>query len=559
MRRYAVLIFAAAVCLGWFSPAISDTDFWWHLKTGQYLVQSHTLPVPDPFAYTTASAPPANAGEARVRHFNLTHEWLAQAIFFGVWSVGGFAGMVLLRAILLAGFCVLVGLVAWHRAAGFYRPMAASFAAAAVAARFAVDRPYLLTFLFLALAVAILEWRGRWLWLLPPLLLIWANCHGGYVLGWVVLGMYSAEALLLHWRGKPAPDSRALWLASAAAILLSGANPNGYSIPLVLLDYRSSFLQSRLLEWSHLPLWPLEWPSALLLAGAALLIWARRRVRLVDWLLFGAFAAAALMASRNAILIGLVAPVVLATYLPEWKRPAPRWADWAAAAALCAVLAWGSIDGHFFQFRVDGWKWPSGAADFLQTHNIRAPLFNTYEYGGYLMWRLWPQERVFIDGRALSESVFQDYARILYNHDASGGPSAQELLDRYGVQVLVLNGFEYVSGTLYLLAPALADPHEPIWKLVYSDPQAMVLMRDPPAGVVALPQLAVLEHLESACALHIEHEPQYPRCARSLGQVFARVGDSARARKWIGIYLAGPHGPDPEAEQAYQKLAGMSQ
>ena len=560
-RWFPALLIAlsAAVWLGWFSPAISDTDFWWHLKTGQYLVETHSLPVPDPFAYTTAAARPAYAGEARVRYFNLTHEWLAQAIFYGVWHAAGFPGLVLFRAALLAVFCGLVGLVVWRRCAGFYRALAASFAAAGVAARFAVDRPYLFTFVFLALAVTILEWRpaGWRVWLLPPLLLVWANCHGGYVLGWVVLGAYSAQALVLARRGKPVPGARTLWLASAAAVLLSGANPNGYAILLVLADYHASYLQSRLLEWSPLPLWPLEWPSALLLAGGATMLWAWRRARVVDWLLFGAFAAAALAASRNAILIGLIAPIVMASYLPAWKRALPPSTDWAAAVALAAALVWGIFEGNFFQLRVNAWKWPAGAADFLLAHHIRSPLFNTYEYGGYLMWRLWPQERVFIDGRALSESVFQDYVRILYNHDASGGPSAQQLLDRYGVQVLVLNGFEYITGNLYFLAPALADPRETTWKLVYSDAQAMVLMRDPPPGVTPLPQLQVLDGLEAECALHIDHEPQYPRCARALGQTFAKIGDLTRARKWIGIYLAGPHGPDPEAEEAYQKLAGM--
>jgi hypothetical protein len=561
--RALLLTFSAVVWLGWFSPEISDTDFWWHLKTGQYLVETHSLPVPDPFAYTTAAARPVYAGEARVRYFNLTHEWLAQAIFYGVWRAGGFAGLVLFRAALLAAFCGLVGLVAWRRGAptgpGFYRALAAFFASAGVAARFAVDRPYLFTFFFLALAVAILEWRtaGWRIWLLPPLLLIWANCHGGYVLGWAVLGAYSAEALVLGWRGKPLPGTRALLLASGAAILLSGANPNGYRIPLVLADYHASFLQSRLLEWAPLPLWPLEWPAALLLAGAATLVWAGRRVRVVDWLLFGAFAAAALAASRNAILMGLIAPIVLASYLPEWTRALPRWTRWGAAAALVVALSWGILEGNFFQLRVNPWKWPVGAADFLRAHRIRSPIFNTYEYGGYLMWRLWPEERVFIDGRALSESVFADYARILYNHDATGGKSAQELLDQYGVQVLVMNGFEYVTGNLYLLAPALADPRETTWKLVYNDAQGMVLMRDPPPGVTPLAQLRVLDHLEAECSLHIDHEPQYPRCARALGQVFARIGDLARARKWIGVYLAGPHSPDPEAEEAYRKLAGM--
>jgi hypothetical protein len=556
-----LLSLSAVVWLGWFSPQISDTDFWWHLRTGQYLVETHSLPVPDPFAFTTAAAREVYSGEARTRYFNLTHEWLAQAVFYGVWWAGGFAGVVLFRAALLAAFCGLVGLVAWRRCGGFYRALGASFAAAGVAARFAVDRPYLLTFVFLALAVAILEWRppGWRVWLLPPLLLVWANCHGGYVLGWVVLGAYSAEALLLRWRGKPQPGERTLWLACTAALVLSGVNPNGYRIPLVLADYHRSFLQSKLLEWAPLRLWPLDWPVVLLLAGAATMAWARERARMVDWLLFGAFAAAALAASRNSILIGLVAPVVLASYLLVWKRPLPPWTHWGAAAALVAVLGWGIAEGSFFQLRVNPWKWPAGAADFLRAHSVRAAMFNTYEYGGYLMWRLWPQERVFIDGRALSESVFEDYARILYNHDATGGKSAQELLDQYGVQVLVMNGFEYATGNLYLLAPSLADPHETTWKLVYNDAQAMVLMRDPPPGVTPLPQLEVFEHLEAECALHIDREPQYPRCARSLGQAFARIGELARARKWIGIYLAGPHGPDPEAEEAYQKLAAMGQ
>src|SRR5206468_4797665 len=115
---------------------------------------------------------------------------------------------------------------------------------------------------------------------------------------------------------------------------------------------------------------------------------------------------------------------------------------------------------------------------------ITQPMFNSYEYGGYLIWRLWPQQRTFIDGRALSESVFQDYARILYNHDDSDGqPAAETLLDRYGMQVIVMNTMETSAGLVYALAPALADPAQSQWKLVYNDAQAVIFMRTPPAGM----------------------------------------------------------------------------
>src|SRR5262249_46302931 len=155
-----------------------------------------------------------------------------------------------------------------------------------------------------------------------------------------------------------------------------------------------------------------------------------------------------------------------------------------------------------------------------------------------------------------NESVFLDYARILYNHDESGGKSAQQLLDQYDVQAIVMGGFEFATGNVYVLAPALADPQQSQWKLVYRDAQAVIFMRKPPPGVEPLPSMGVFDHLEAACALHIDHEPQYPRCARSLGQVFLKIGDTARARRWLGTYLALPRDPDPQAEEAFRQLLG---
>jgi hypothetical protein len=285
------------------------------------------------------------------------------------------------------------------------------------------------------------------------------------------------------------------------------------------------------------------------------MVWQRRKVRAGDWLLLAAFTAAAFTAERNTIFIGFFAPIFLASYFP-WKRPLPAAAGWAAAAALAAGIVWGTAAGDFFQFCAAAWRYPAGAAEFLAAHQVTDRMFNTYEYGGYLTWRLWPRQRVFIDGRALSEQVFRDYARILYNHDDSGGKSAAQLLDQYGAQVIVMNTFEYVTGTVYLLAPALADPAQTEWKLVYRDAQALVWMRRPPAGVAPLDSLEVFSQMEAECGLHLDRDPARPRCARSLAQTFAKIGDFTRARRWLGAYLDHPHPPDPEAEQAYRQYVG---
>jgi len=531
--RRLVLALSAILLVGLFSTELRDSDFWWHLKTGQYLVEHRALPVPDPFAYTTSLARDAYSGESVVRRFNLTHEWLSQVILYGLFRAGGFAAIVLWRALMLGSICGFAGWIAWRRTASFYRSVAVALAAAAVVVDFALDRPFLFTYLFLALTLAILESR-RHFWLLPPLLLIWANCHGGFFLGWFTIAVYAVR-------------DRRLWLPGTLAILASCLNPNGYRVIQVLIAYRGSSMQSKLLEWAAPDLWPPDAFSSLLVAAAAVLLWARRAVRLSDWLLFAGFAVMALTAQRNTILIGFLAPILIASYIPG-KRPLPAFAPYVASALLLAGLAVGMVRGRFFQFRAAEWRFPAGAADFLRAHQVRGRMFNTYEFGGYLMWRLWPDERVFIDGRALSEAVFSDYGRILYDHDQA----AETLLDRYAVDVIVLNGFEYFTGTLYPLAPSLAGPLGAEWNLVYTDAQSMVFMRHPPEGVAPLDSSLVASHLEQECATHIEREPQYPRCARSLAQAFGKLHDFTRARRWLGIYLENWHEPDPEAQQAYR-------
>ena len=92
-----MLVLGAILLLGVFSREVYDSDFWWHLRTGQYIVENRALPFPDPFAWTTTNARDAYPGETRTRRFNLTHEWMAQAIFYAVWRMGGTPAMVGVR------------------------------------------------------------------------------------------------------------------------------------------------------------------------------------------------------------------------------------------------------------------------------------------------------------------------------------------------------------------------------------------------------------------------------------------------------------------------------
>jgi len=526
--RPAVIGLAALLLLAWLSREAGDSDSWWHLKSGQFILQEHRLPAPDRFSYATYLGKPAYAGEEFTRHFNLTMEWLAEVAMYAVYAAGGLTALVMLRAISLSAFCALAGLLVYRRTRGFYRALGATFAVAFVMHSFAGDRPQYFTFLFVAIAIDLLDAR-RWLWLLPPLFLIWANCHAGFFLGWVVVCVYCADSLYLRWRGKPAAGERTVWLAGIAAILVSGINPNGFGVVRTLVNYRQSAMISQIWEWYRPAAWELSPFTVLLYGGLLVLLWQRRKTRAADWLLFAAFGGAGLLAIRNVPLAAFAGAFVIAAYLPA---VAVRAADWALAAVLLIATVVLVAEGRAFQFRASP-RTPVGAADFLAQHRIQGRMFNTWSQGGYFIWRLWPQLPVFIDGRVLNEGVAADAERILFAADNNGGKSYDELLGQYGIDIIAMECFEPVRGAAYYLPAALADPEQTAWKLVYRDAHDLIYMRHPPADVTPLNTLDGLDGMEDQCRFLMDDGA--PACSQGMADVFSRIGDHARAEKWESI------------------------
>lgn len=551
--RYAVLAGASILLLLLFTGEIRDTDIWLHLKTGQHTFQTRALTVPDPFSYTSTVGH-AYAGEAVTRYFNLTQEWLAQVGMYLLYAAAGFPGLVAMRVLLLSAFCALVGWMAFRRSNNFDLGAAASLAAAGMAFYFQQSRPFLVTFVCLALTMAILEAR-RFLWLLPAVFLIWANCHAGFFLGWLVLAAYCAEALLLRLRNIPVSNGRQLRLVALCCLLASALNPNGLRVIQILFFYRSSGIQMDNLEWQRPIFWQPGVYSFLLFFPLIVMLPAFRRTRPVDWFLYLGFGAISVMAIRNTIFIGLVGPVLLAAYLPKWRALPVIALLLSAAALLFYDVAPAAAAGNTLAFRAAEWQLPSGAADFIQAHRIADRMFNGYENGGYLVWRLWPLQRDFIDPRGLSEEAYADYRRILMNTDSAGGRSAEKLLDKYRIQMIVVDGFDYLSGQVYPLAAELARSRNNAWKLVFADSVSFVFQRHLPAGIEPLnPVPALLGGLEQQCEQHLRHEPWRPRCARGLAEFQAFLGNVEQAEHWMAYYREHRIEPDAEADRIYDSL-----
>jgi len=491
---------------------ISDPDLWWHLRTGQLILDTGQIPRADPFSFTVA-------GQAWI-----AHEWLSEIFLYALFRWAGLAGPLLAFAAVVTLAFALVYL----RTAP--RPHLAVFTTLLGALASAVTwgpRPQMLTLLLASLLLFLLDayrrGQARVLWAIPPLFLLWANLHSGYFLGLVLLGIRlvgETTTRLLHRAGVIAsapdltvPQLRRLSIAALASILAAIVNPN----TLELLAYPFFTLTSRAMQ-TYIQEWfspdfhnSRFWPFALLLFGTfTALSVSRRAVNLTDLLMLLGFGFASLVSARNIPIFALVAPPVLGQHVAYWWRgdsmrllkrqvtslktqvPSPKsqvsspksrvpgskddmglgtW-DMRLAAlnwAILALLIVGVVGRAGTVLRnVDSTIntiYPVAAAEYLLAARPSGPMFNSYNWGGYLVWRLWPTYPVFIDGRAdvYGDAFIEDYMLAFH-----GTPRWREPLNRYGVRLVFIERDRPLSA---LLAAS------PDWRQVYADALAVIYSR----------------------------------------------------------------------------------
>jgi tetratricopeptide (TPR) repeat protein len=488
-----LLLAAHLILLGFFE--ISDEDTWWHLKQGELYVTTRSLPAQDPFSFTTAG-----------REW-LKYSWLADVLFYLVFRAGGTTGLVLLRLLLL----LLVSLIVYRllRGCGLHPFASVLFvfvASVALGLRLWI-RPEILSFPLLLAVMAILLWLqvappGA-AYTILPVQVVWTNVHASFVFGLALPGLVLLANMLPGTRLAPGwgrlsldrPRLRHLAAAVACLPLASLVNPHGIS--LLLFPFRQNHM-TRLTwftEWKPVWFFPnfdpswLDVPiilSLVLLAFAItvvlLLIW-EGRLDPVGWgivLFLGAYAIFRLRAIPHFVLAVLpllaLAFVRVADHLPARspKRSFPELERIGAFACLLVLSASTVAQGFFptsrnpHGFGVRANYFPEGAVAFLQRNHLDGRVFNTYEFGGYLIWRRWPANQVLIDGRY--DGILFDEALLESYIQAYESPA---VLDRitaaYNIDILVLDAHPN------WLIPYIG--RHPRWARVYWDPIAEVYVR----------------------------------------------------------------------------------
>ncbi len=485
-----------------------DADAGTHIATGRWILEHRRIPVTDPFSGTRAGAP------------WFAHEWLTDIASALAYRVAGWAGLLAASALVLVAAHVILFRFLVGRGDDVLVAFGAVVAAAATASSHWLARPHLLTVLFLVLWTVVLEqvlcgrWPRRALLGLPPLALLWANVHGGFLVAFVVLFCYATGAVVTALRPgaaqRPAASHARSLLAPLAWTFLGCAagvlvNPWGWRLPWHLLiffarrgpalsvttEFEPASLHDRagvaLLAFLALavagaiaslpaaaprpaarsgpppdPVSSLLPGTLLALAGTTVMTFLSiRHVEVM--VIFGALAIAGgfsrLVRSRSDA--GTRA-------LLETLRRRERGAGGALAIVLAAigVLA---LAGRLPRAGFDSRQFPVGAVASLQSAGPApdGPVFTPDIWGGYLLLE-WPQARVFVDGRwdMYGDAFFERYAGIYL-----GQPGWSEALRESGVTVAILPPEAP-------LAQAMRGSAE--WTLWRSDETALVFKRAPP-------------------------------------------------------------------------------
>ena len=447
---FIVLIFVLFVGgYGWITLLV-DGDTGVHIRTGDFILASHSAPVHDPFTYSVPDKP------------WFAWEWLSDVVFAVAWRLAGLKGVVLLSGTVV---CLAITILFRHmiwRDAGVHIALGISLLVAGALRFHMLARPHIFTTLLTVVTLWMLDrdWvkPSKAVWLLVPTAVLWVNLHGGFLVLILSLATFTAAAVLAR-QPQHAWRYGSLTAAGTVATLL---NPYGWRLHLHLWSYlRSDWLVKSIDEFKSPEfrsdaMFMFEILMFLGLIFVVKLIYARQYP---DVLLILSWAHAALLSVRHVTIYAIVSgpPVAqqLETLWDRWTMLEPRGSVLGAVRDLVRDLkphamrtsVWGPVFVGILAFTNLGGNWPSDfpsvrfPAD-LVTRNAGVlsgrrgtRILNPDFWGGYLTYRLYPCQCVFIDGRSdyFGPKILGEYATL-----RSAGENWQSLTDRYRFQFVLI-------------------------------------------------------------------------------------------------------------------------
>ena len=480
---------------------LADPDIGWHIRTGELMLATHSIPSKDPFSSTM---------HGKVW---FAWEWLYDLVLGILYRACGLNGVVWLCAVIVAATFLILLSQLLERGTGLLLAIPLMLLAEAAAMIHLFARPHIMSWLFaLGWFAALERWeRGdapRWLpWFFPVSTLLWVNLHGGWIFGFALLTIYVGSAVVESARAGDAfvalrAAKRAQVMARSGALSAAAtlANPFGWKLHEHIYQYLGDrYLMNRIAEFRSPDFhgWAQRSFAIILLLAVVALAGHRRQIRLSHVLVILLSVYSGLLASRDLPVSSMMLVLVIGPLLWEsfeslagrpgvwgWVRAGAMrivefsvrmgaqeqslhghlWpmAGTLAALAICLHGGWlGSR--HVIDAAFDPKKVPVAAVNFLQSQTTRDPIFSTDSWGGYLIYRLYPTRQVVVDDR-----------HDLYGSDnirnvlilMQGEPGWREVLENWHIRIVLLPAGSTPDNLLREL------PRD--WRETYQDDVAVV-------------------------------------------------------------------------------------
>jgi hypothetical protein len=476
---------------------LADSDTGWHIRSGEWIIANGWVPTRDVFSYTKPGAP------------WFAWEWLSDVLFARLNALGGLQAVVMLATLLLSvTFAILFLLV--RRKSSPLVAIAVTLLAATASSIHWLARPHMFTLLFMVLFYAALEqvregrtrlWGVPILAALPVITILWTSLHGGFFVGALLILAYGGGEILRLVFSPNAADRRPAWLqarnyflSGLACLAASLINPYTYHLHVHMAQYLcdpwyTQYISEFLSISFHHP--AAIYFEAMLAMAVAAAVWNLRQGRFTEALLVFVWAHGALLAGRNVPIFAIAAAPPVAAAIQQWllRLPNLNVAAWLRSSArkfnrvaddtaqtegiarlhlvsvlgvlLVAALIYAPNPPQKFRAEFDPKFFPDGALATLRS-DPAGRVFTPDQWGGYLIFRLYPAHRVYVDGRSDFygddfDNKYIDVLNVKYGWE--------KILGGFGVDTILMPPDAPLSGAL---------KESSRWRLVYDDGIALV-------------------------------------------------------------------------------------
>ena len=394
------LLFAGPAIMCLHGSCANDADIWWHMRTGEWILQHHAVPYVDSFSGPFAGQP------------WLAYSWLFELVVAKLFQWLGLVGIAAYSAAMILTISVAIYHLVRRLQSDFTLSVLLTFVAMFSMGHMFTPRPWLFTILLFVLEIDILMHARRtgklselaWL---PVIFALWANVHIQFVDGLLVLGLAVAEALAARWWTAAQKRVGPTWLGGAllASIFATLANPYGWHVYRVAYDLATQ--AGALNKVTELQALPFRSPSdfvilLLTLGSAGALAW-HRRLASFEGALLAFSAILSFRSQRDVWIIATVAIAILASAITGRRKVIGKLPG--LATGLAGVVAILAVSASFVVLHVNNSElqiqvsenMPVRAVEIIREKGFSGPLYNDFNWGGYLIQNLGLP--VSIDGR----------------------------------------------------------------------------------------------------------------------------------------------------------------